>query len=212
VASTFLDNRVLWVGPGMGDIMYYGPWPATLDVLSKSEDPLRISQLKLLDLMGIPKIPFGDEYAKEISIMSQETEQGDFFQETDDWDIIILDRLEAWQLGRHFWPTLSQTPYDLIAYEWEVALKKLRPFQVWVRHDGDLHSTITPNLSPEYELVVDIQTLYGGFGYGSTRKDKNIRVSKNASFWSKKALQEMEAVRVHHGSGTFEYLHVWQLK
>jgi len=211
VADTFLDNKILWVGPGMGDIMYHGPWPAAISVLTTSEDPVKISHLKLLDIQGIPKQLFGNEYAMQLGMELQESEQGDFFQESNYWDIVILDRIEAWLLGRHYWPTLAKTPYEVIAHEWEEALKKLRPYQVWVRHDGILNSTIIPNLAPEYELVVNIQNIMRGYYF----HEKDILVTGNASFWSEKALMLMKehTLATSGAFGSFDsQLHVWQLK
>jgi len=196
--------NILWVGPGMGDVMRHGPWPSAISVLVKSPNPLKINQLKLLDMQGIPKMPFGAKYAEELGIDLLETERGDFFQESETWDIIIIDRIEAWMLGRQYWPTLRETPYEEIVNEWDKAIKGIRPFQVWVRHDNCSRSTIIPDLSPEYDLVVDVQTDY------SYPHELNASLSGGASFWSEEKLWLMKNKRLGFSVGTFENLHVWQ--
>jgi hypothetical protein len=197
------DNHILWVGPGMGDLMRLGPWPKAFRALMHNDkDPLKISAIKYLDITGKPKLFFGKNYAFDRNI-TQMAERGDFFQEgghrlnCDEgiWDIIILDFIEAWLLGRHYWPTLSETPYELILREWELKLKHLHPYQVWVVHDADTHSTIMPRLDPEYKIVVNSQPLW--FGYRP--KEQDIQINRDASYWTPQAAEP------------FRYLHVWQL-
>jgi len=196
------DNQILWVGPGMGDLIYLGPWPKVFRALMSNEkDPFLVSYMKMLDLAGKPKLLFGPKYAENRGVI-QEAEKGDFFDvgghrldcEEGAYDIIILDFIEAWLLGPTYWPTLSKTPYDLILREWELKLKKLCPYQIWVVHDQDPHSTIIPHLEPEYKLVVNSQEVW--FGYQPGRQD--IKITEDASFWTEDAVMP------------FRYLHVWQ--
>ena len=186
-------NRILWIGAGMGDVLYQGPWPdAFMHLLANPIDPLHIGHLKMIDLIDRPKIFFADNFAQEHG-MIQESAKGDFFSEQGEWDIIILDFIEAWQLGRQYWPSLRETPYSLILEAWEEKLLQLGPHQVWVRHDAAPSSTIIPMLQPDYRLVVDVQTTY------STGKRSLKEMLINPAYWNLPAARQ------------FDYLHVWQI-
>ena len=202
-----MDNpekvKILWIGPGMGNIMHQGPWLKTFKLLRSNENcPLRLSYLRLIDLVDTPKFFYAEPFAEKQNII-QESFRADFFNENGYWDVIILDFIEAWQLGRTYWPSLSETPFDLILHHWEEKLKQLRPLQVWIRHDRVPHSTIIPNLRPQYNLVVNVeehmrQTHMGYEFYA------DISISNNALFWHERAAKVFEALG--------QDLHVWQLK
>jgi hypothetical protein len=191
-----MGERILWIGPGMGDAFQEIWWKTFHHLTRGPEATLNIEHLKLIDLKDAPKLFYGKKYAAEEGIV-QEAIRGDFFKEEDNWDIIILDFIEAWQLGRTYWPTFAQTPYKFIQEQWVKKLKELRPFQVWVRHDADMHSTIIPDLSPEYELVVTYDESY----YGGLTPVINIEIDDKAKFWNRKAIESLRS-----------YLSIWQRK
>jgi len=62
-------------------------------------------------------------------------------------------------------------------------------------HDRDPHSTIIPDLEPEYELVVNSEEVW--FGYLPTSR-QDITIAEDTSFWTKEAVMP------------FRYFHVWQ--
>lgn len=190
--------KVLWVGPGMGDSLQHYWIKVFIPLLEDDDATLHISHLKLIDLEGIPKLFFGEEYAEEHG-MEQETAQADFFRERGQWDIIILDFIEAWLLGNTpnatafggSWPEFGSIPYEYIRDKWEQKLLRMKPFQVWVRHDRDTHSTIIPRLEPDYKLVVKVRD--------PDYKEQYADISDDATFWMPKAALN------HYGS-----FDVWQ--
>jgi hypothetical protein len=164
--------RLLWVGPGMGQ--YWKRW--WIPVLSELADQYEfdLEMVRLIDLKGAPnKLP-------ERLASSQEAARANFFDEEDQWDIVLLDFIEAWQLGKQYWD-LHQTPYKLILRAWEHKLKELSPFQVWVRHDFAIHSTVQPNLEPKYKKVVETTRNW--------RDEIIIDIAGDAAFWTTNAVE-----------------------
>jgi len=187
-------TKILWVGPGMGNVASAGPWPQVFGELR--QNGLQIQLLELIDFMGVPKKVFTDA-------IPQITKQVDFFQITGEWDVILLDFIEAWYLGcehgtsrPRYWP-LPETPYKAILHAWERKLRALAPFQIWVRHDKIHKSTIIPELGPEYHLVVETEVTRSlqkdHFNY-----DTKIIIEPEAYWWTVEAVKPLE------------YLHVWQ--
>ena len=142
-------SSILWVGPGMGE--YYFHWWVKA-FIHLVDNGLVIDRVRSIDLKGAPNRFFNPNNPDLGEDFNEETLRANFFDQEPGWDIIILDFIEAWLFGKNYWP-LSETPYKTILHEWEAKILELRPQQVWTIHDSDPHSTIIPNLSPDYELI-----------------------------------------------------------
>jgi len=146
---------ILWIGIGMGEPAQNLPWwSRTWEYLINHRD-FKISHLKLIDIIDEPLPFFSDKWTQKHGVI-QETARQDFFSVTEtNWNIIILDFIEAWMLGKRYWPNLATTPFFLIRDRWEQKLQQLSPKEVWVVHDAVPDSTIIPDLDPSYQVIVD---------------------------------------------------------
>ena len=155
-------SSILWAGPGMGD--YYHLWwnKAFLQLFDRG---FKLRHLRSIDLKGAPKRFFNPQFDGLTPDFVEENIRANFFHQKPGWDIIIIDFIEAWLRGNDYWPTLAETPYRAILHLWREKILELRPKQVWVVHDNDPHSTIIPDLSPEYELVdIGLKPFFPGKG------------------------------------------------
>jgi hypothetical protein len=184
--------NLLWVGTGMGDYSANMWWVDAFNDLF--DNGLQLDKVKLIDLAGKPKLFFSERW-----VSHQEAEKADFFRQSPGWDIIILDFIEAWVLGfdpemdRDSWPNFTEIPYDSILGAWEDKLFRLKPFQVWVVHDGMPKSTIIPELDEKYDLLV--KTRFDGLR-------RSLEVDSGVEFWDYDAVKNFTKSK---------YLDVWQL-
>jgi len=180
-----MSASILWAGPGMGELAQNLPWWDKIFRYFINEKNLKISKLKLIDILDEP-LPFFDEKWAGQHNLQQITAKENFLitDESAEWDIIILDFIEAWLLGKKYWVSIQKTPFEKILKAWSDKILKLQPQQVWVCHDAIPQSTIQPILIPDYQIIAS-----------------NIPAFTKSELWDLKALSLFDYWR---------YITVWE--
>lgn len=105
------------------------------------------------------------------------------FLKTDEsqyWDIIIIDFIEAWLFHGKHWDPVKITPYKAIRQAWTQKLIDLQPQQIWVCHEDFVESTIEPQMPlSDYQIVADSKV---GFTHSNLWDEEALKIFRGPKY------------------------------